>query len=350
MMNEIHINDIMSLAKRKVIPVSILIEVCYTCNEKCRHCFLDNHDEKGLMLSQYKTLFNQLVDAGTMFIILTGGEPFTRNDFMDIVREARRRYISVSIFTNGTLLTKKIIAELKSLFINEVHISLYGASSVTHDRITQIQGSFQKSVRAIKWLVECGVTTRIKSPLMKETVEEIESLKKLGHSLGAEIQFTSVITSKDDGDKCTKKLQMDDHQLENILKDSEVNPMSKQSVRFGDYSNCIPCDTVLNGGAIDPYGNVYPCNQMRVNGGNILNTPFGKIWQDSTIFQNLRNVKLKDLHACKHCELFEFCTRCPGLALLEDGDLLGCSLSAKRLATIRKRLGSYPIQRNIFSI
>ena len=337
MENEILVKDIMSLAKRKVVPVSILIEVCYTCNENCRHCFLNDHKEKGLPLNQYKNLFKQLVEAGTMFIILTGGEPFTRKDFMDIVREARRKRISVSIFTNGTLLTKEIVAELRSLFINEVHISLYGANAKTHDEITRVRGSFAKSIQAIKWLVEAGVTTRIKSPLMKRTVDDLDSLKKLSRKLGAEMQFTSVITAKDSGDKSIKQLQMNDYQLETVLRDFEVNPTSQESVRFGDYSNCVPCDTVFNGGAIDPYGNVYPCNQMRITGGNFLNTPFGKIWKDSVAFQDLRNTRLKDLPSCKCCELFEFCTRCPGLALLEDGDLFGCSLSAKR------------IQRHIFS-
>jgi MoaA/NifB/PqqE/SkfB family radical SAM enzyme len=91
MLGNIQIQDIMSLAKSKIIPVSILIEVCYICNERCNHCFLNSHKEKGLTLRQYKNLFAQMVDAGTMFVILTGGEPFTRPDFMDIVREARYR-------------------------------------------------------------------------------------------------------------------------------------------------------------------------------------------------------------------------------------------------------------------
>jgi len=349
MLHNIHIQDVMSLAKSKVIPVSILIEVCYTCNEKCTHCFLNSHKETGLTLKQYKKLFGQLVDAGTMFVILTGGEPFTRPDFMDIVRVARRERISVSIFTNGTLLTKEITAELKNLFINEVHISLYGANAATHDEITRIAGSFDKSIQGIKWLVESGITTRIKSPLMNTTVGELEAIKNLGHILGAEIQFTTVITAKDNGDKSTRQLQLNDEQLGAVLGDKDISPVSRNPVRFGDYSNCIPCDTVLNGGAIDPHGSVYPCNQMRISGGNVLDAPFGEIWRDSPVFQDLRKTRLKDLHSCKKCRLFQFCTRCPGLAALEDGDLAGCSTSAKQLAKIRRELQVYPTQRHIFS-
>ncbi|HED05508.1 MAG TPA: radical SAM protein [Ignavibacteria bacterium] len=349
MLGDIQIQDIMSLAKSKIIPVSILIEVCYTCNERCNHCFLNSHKEKGLTLKQYKKLFAQLVDAGTMFVILTGGEPFTRPDFMDIVREARRKRISVSIFTNGTLLTQEIITELKDLFVNEVHISLYGANATTHDEVTRIRGSFSKSVQSIKWLVESGITTRIKSPLMSGTVSELDDIKKLSHTLGTEIQFTTVITAKDNGDKSTRQLQLSDEQLKLVLADEEVSPISNESIRFGDYSRCIPCDTVLNGGAIDPYGNVYPCNQMRISGGNILKIPFGDIWKDSLVFQDLRKIRLEDLHSCKRCEFFQFCTRCPGLASLEDGNLVGCSTSAKQLAKIRKELQVFPTQRHIFS-
>jgi len=349
MLDKIQIQDLMSLAKCKIVPISILVEVCYTCNEKCNHCFLNSHKEAGLTLMQYKRLFEQLVDAGTMFVILTGGEPFTRPDFMDIVKEARRNRISVSIFTNGTLITKEIVLELRELFINEVHISLYGANSTTHDRITRTPGSFDRSTQSIKWLVDNGITTRIKSPLMNTTVSELGNIKNLGNILGANVQFTTVITAMDNGDKSTHQLQLNDEQLRVVLPDEDVGPISKESVRFGDCLECIPCDTVLNGGSIDPHGNVYPCNQMRINGGNILRTSFGEVWQNSPAFQDLRKTRLKDLHSCKQCELFQFCTRCPGLASLEDGDLIGCSTSAKQLARIRRELQVYPTQKHIFS-
>lgn len=89
MPNSIRIQDITILAKKLLVPISVLIEVCYTCNEKCIHCCVNEHKNIGLTLKQYEKLFDQMVSAGTFFVILTGGDPFTRKNFMDIVRAAR---------------------------------------------------------------------------------------------------------------------------------------------------------------------------------------------------------------------------------------------------------------------
>jgi len=350
MITDLSIKNITDLAKQKIVPVSMLVEVCHTCNEKCIHCCLDKHDSKGLQLHQYEKLFDQMVEVGTLFVILTGGEPFTRPDFMEIVKSARERHLSVTIFTNGILLTKKIIQELKKLFIQEVHISLYSASSETHDEITKTKGSFKKSVRALKWLAGAGITTRIKCPLMNKNCDDVDDLKKITKELKVDVQFTSVITSKNNGDGSTQLLRMTESQTKIALADSKIDKHSFAPINFSDHpENCVPCDVVFNGGSIDPYGNVFACNQLRVCGGNILKKPLVEIWKNSSEFQKIRNIRLKDLNQCVGCDLFKYCVRCPGLALLEDGNILGCSTIAKNNAIARKELGVYPGQTHIFT-
>lgn len=94
---------------------------------------------------------------------------------------------------------------------------------------------------------------------------------------------------------------------------------------------------------------MYVCNQWQDKGGNVLQSPFAEIWKNSIVFQRMRAGRLSDLNECKTCKLFQFCTRCPGLALLEDGDSSGCSSVAKLIAKERKRLTLYPKQSHIFS-
>ncbi len=350
MIADLSIGDITSLAKQKIVPVSMLVEVCHTCNENCVHCCLNEHKSKGLQFYQYEKLFDQMVEASTLFVILTGGEPFMRPDFMDMVRSAREHHLSVTIFTNGTLLTKKLIWELKKLFVQEVHVSLYSAFPEIHDGITKITGSFKKSLRALKWLVKAGITTRIKCPLMNKNISGVDNLKKLAKDLKVNLQFTSVITSKNDSDDSTQSLRMTREQTIIALADSKIDKHSHLPKNFSDHpEDCVPCDVVFNGGSIDPCGNVFVCNQLRICGGNILNKPLIDIWKHSLKFQKLRKIRLKDLWDCMVCELFKYCTRCPGLALLEDGNIFGCSTIAKNNATIRKELNVYPGQTHIFT-
>lgn len=260
MFNNIEIKDLILLAKKKVIPISVLIEVCYTCNEDCIHCCIDNHKKQGLSLKQYEKLFDQLVEAETFFITLTGGEAFIRPDFLEIVRAARKRRLSVTIFTNGTLLNSNIIRQLKSLYVHEIHISVYSAKPEIHDYITKKHGSFLKSVANIKELRKNNIDVKIKSPLMNITASCKNDLKKLAKDLNADIQFNAVITAKNNGDESTFDLRLTKKELKNVLLDTEVNPQSKHATYIQDNLNCIPCDTTFNGGSIDPDGNVYVCN------------------------------------------------------------------------------------------
>ncbi len=349
METELTLQDVTRRAKTRQIPISVLVEVCYTCNLQCRHCFLEERHTRGLTLQQYEAIFDQLVKAGTLFVILTGGEPFTRRDFMDIVRAARRRRLSVTIFTNGTLLNDSIISELKRLYVQEVHISVYGPDASSPDSITNVPGSFQRTVGSIKLLLAAGMRVRIKSPLMSQTATKYIELKRFAKDLGVPIQFTTVITAKNNGDATTHSLRLEQSQLETLVKDADVNEIGTAPVHFIDNLDCIPCEVVLNGGTIDPHGEVFACNQLRIPFGNVTQQEFGEIWANSPILNELRRVSLRDLPACKECDLFTFCTRCPGLAHLEDSDLFGCSSAARTIAEVRAACRIYPTQKHIFS-
>jgi len=346
---DIQLTEITALGKRKTLPSSVLVEVCYTCNENCIHCCLDNHSTSGLTLEQYSTLFDQMVQAGTFYVILTGGEPFTRADFMEIVESARKRRLSVTIFTNGTLITDQQIARLRELHIEEVHVSIYSADAETHDKVTRVPGSFIKSIRTIQRMLDSSITVRLKCPLMNITADGIEEIKKLASNLGVNIQYTAVITAKNDGSCATHRSRLTSEQLRAIIPDSDVFTQSSKPIYFRDDLDCIPCDTVFNGGSIDPDGNVYVCNQWRIVGGNVLDEPLGQIWKESPIFEHLRTIRLRDLKECATCELFQYCTRCPGLAYLEDGNMFGCSSVARSVAEERRRAGVYPTAVHIFS-
>lgn len=347
--NTIQLSDIAAQGKRSIIPISVLVEVCYTCNESCVHCCLGDHSTHGMTLDQYRSLFDQMVLAGTFYVILTGGEPFTRPDFMEIVRAARKRRLSVTIFTNGTLLTQQQIIDLRTLYVDEVHVSIYSADAGVHDSITKVPGSFDRSILAIQRMLAVGITVRIKCPLMRVAADGLSDIQQLASDLGIHVQYSAVITARNDGSTGTHACRLTGDQLRVALSDPAVISQGTEPIYFRENLDCIPCDTVFNAGAIDPEGNVYVCNQLRITGGNVLTQPLGQIWKESQAFQQLREIRLRHLKDCASCELFQYCTRCPGLALLEDGDILGCSSAARVVAEERRRAGVYPTEAHIFS-
>ena len=70
------------------------------------------------------------------------------------------------------------------------------------------------------------------------------------------------------------------------------------------------------------------CVALPIVCGNVRQTPFTRIWHDSRDMQKIRAVRVRDLPTCSSCTASAFCTRCPGQALVEDGDLYGPSSAA----------------------
>jgi len=95
------------------VPLKGSLELTLQCNLRCKHCYLDGvHDgipgEQELSTEEWYDILDQLADAGTLWLLMTGGEPFARSDFLDIYTYAKKRGFLITIFTNGTLITPEI--------------------------------------------------------------------------------------------------------------------------------------------------------------------------------------------------------------------------------------------------
>ena len=88
-------------------PISATIEVTRRCNLSCVHCYnnlpVDDRDARSreLSLEEYRRILGELAEAGTLWILFTGGEVFARSDFMEIYRDAKQKGFLITLFTNG---------------------------------------------------------------------------------------------------------------------------------------------------------------------------------------------------------------------------------------------------------
>jgi len=83
---------------------------------------------------------------------------------------------------------------------------------------------------------------------------------------------------------------------------------------------------------------VFACVQLPMPAGNLRTQRFGRIWEDAPALERIRNVRESQLPVCSKCEIRSYCERCPGLAWMEGGDLLGAYERACTLAEQKARL------------
>ncbi|MFC1679174.1 radical SAM protein, partial [Elusimicrobiota bacterium] len=185
-------SQVLAKAAKERIPFNVLVELNYSCNLRCVHCYVEDDRLKGaksdedLSADELEGVFRRLAKMGTMYLVFSGGEPLLRKDFMDIARRARRAGLLFKLFTNATLLGEEKVAELVELKPVAVEVSLHGPTAAVHEAITRRPGSFDKAVAAVRALVGKGVRVAIKTSFMRGNFDAFPAMKRLAGDLGAE--------------------------------------------------------------------------------------------------------------------------------------------------------------------
>ena len=168
---------------RDGIPVSGTFELTQRCNFNCEMCYV--HDCKQniapLSAEDWLSLAKQAKDAGTVFLLLTGGEPLLRDDFEYIYTSLVRMGFLVSINTNGSLLGKykKLFEELPPTRIN---VSLYGADNSTYSKICGNE-AFDKVLDSVKQMKELGISIRFNTIFTPENISDYQKILDISKNI-----------------------------------------------------------------------------------------------------------------------------------------------------------------------
>ena len=146
-------------SRRERLPMSCTFELTPTCNLRCHFCYVALDPYKGPYLStaQVYAVLDKLEEAGVLWMTLTGGEVLSRRDFPEIYRYARRKGFLVTVFSNATMVTERIVDLFREEPPFSVEVSIYGADAAHYEGVTGIPGSFSRFERGISLLQKAGV-------------------------------------------------------------------------------------------------------------------------------------------------------------------------------------------------
>jgi len=313
---------------KKRIPVDVSFELTHKCNLACGICYI-HHDAgaKELSTNEIKAILDRLAKEGSLFLTFTGGEPFLRDDLLEILDHAANNNFAVTLKTNGTLINESIAKRLKEFRLQEVHISLLGATAETHEKITGIKGSFEKAVHAIKLLKKEKIRVATMSVITRGYVGEVNRLQLLAEELKTDDStFTAYIFPKNNGDKAPLRYRLSDNELREffrILKHDEFNDdecmLQQLTEKEKEDDLFYSCTVGRNGFSINPYGKVMPCISLPMEIGDLKKQTVQEIIHSSKNNETIELIRLKNNRDCYHCEDRIGCLRCPGMAYLENG-------------------------------
>ncbi len=330
------------------------------CNLRCKHCYQSSYEDiSELSLEELKSIADEIDSALTIWkrkgrVAVTGGEPFVRKDFMEIMSylDKKQSISLISILTNGILVNKHI-EELKMLKkLHFIQISLEGGKE-KNDNVRG-KNTFDKIISCTKLLYENKISVRWMVTLHKNNVEDVPLIIDLALENNVDVLIFERVVPTGQG-KSMESIMLSPEELSNtydyICKRSDNIYESGGTLKIFKYRTIwiltdpkraendikIPfqnevgasCSIGMDSLCILPDATVLPCRRLPIPIGNLKTDTIFKIWYTSEILWKIRdkrNLKGK----CNSCEFVPRCGGCRAIAYALTGDYLAEDSQCKK--------------------
>ena len=314
------------------------------CNYRCAHCYQEEYASEELSwaeqlaaVAQFKTLLarRRQEAAGAPFkgqITVTGGEPFIREDFLDLLEVlARERHdFTFAILTNGSLIDGAMARRLKALRPRFVQVSIDGTEA-TNDRL-RCPGAYRKAVAALRALKAEGVPAIISFTAQRENWREFPAVARLACELGVNRVWSDRLIPCGSGAAFRDLLftpeetrayfeLMASARAEAARSFGRTDVALARALQFlvggGKPYHCAAGDSLVT---LQANGDVYPCRRMPIKAGNVRENTLEDIYYSSDLFFRLRD-RTTPARGCENCRHAAACgggLRCLSYAVYGD--------------------------------
>ena len=176
-------------AKTSRLPINGSLELLPLCNMNCDMCYVrlsrTEMEAQGRLrtLDEWLDIAEEMKKAGTLFLLLTGGEPLLYPDFKQLYLKLKEMGFIITINTNGTLIDEGWASFFGKQRPRRINITLYGADDRAYRDLCHYPGGFEKVIDAVKLLKEQGVDVKLSSSLTRANQHDIEQIIVLVENL-----------------------------------------------------------------------------------------------------------------------------------------------------------------------
>jgi radical SAM protein with 4Fe4S-binding SPASM domain len=322
------LESIMSRAAAMRQPVSGTFELTSRCNLGCGMCYIRHPASdrqarsRELSTGEWITIARESVDAGMVFLLLTGGEVFLRPDFFKIYDPLTTLGLHITLFTNGTLTTPEIARRLSERPPAQIEITVYGASPGTYESITAVPGSYKRCLEGIENLLTAGVKPVIKTTITKQNVRDLKAIEQMAHGWGLPFYAGWFISQRRDGVNC----DIDCYRSaasDAVALETEIRPLAFQRMDATENAANSPdrspffCNAGANSFVMGPAGEMNICIDLPFPAARPLECGFQQAWRQLQDFA----LSVPPASMCHLCSLQAYCLWCPARAFTEVGNL-----------------------------
>ena len=286
-------------------PICVYLNITSRCPNKCIYCNYPNLEAKKneeMTTAQILKLIDELAEAGTKRLQITGGEPMVRRDIGEVIDHAKKKKrIFTGISSSGIFIAERI-KEIKN--VNIIFLSLDGERDV-HDSIRG-KGSYDQVMRAIESMKDHNIRFWTTTVINRKNIDSVDDILGMAKSLGFTANFVLYYYVNDyDKDHLSPESVINDLALSDdenreiiqslIRKKKEGEPVGSSYNYFNYLLKWKDFGTVFSNEEIngvkcwaghlychvDPKGTVYPCgvSYWRVKGYSAVELGFKKAFE-----------------------------------------------------------------------
>ncbi len=342
-------------------PGLVYWEVTKACNYRCFMCYIEAGSPRANELSLEEGLeaIEKMKSAGVTVIIFTGGEPLSRkNKVIRWIEAASKSGIRSELFTNGSFITKETAARLKESGLGYARVSVQGGTKETHEYVTQIPGSWERTLEGLKNLIRVGIPTCMMMTTNKKNLPTLRTFIEDAIKLGCHgVRFGSLDMMGRGEDVLDLRLSpAEELMLWRFIDEAIVVYGDKIKIGFGAdinsekawgyyvtkpvtpypdatkdpsvymrYAKNSLCGVGVRAFGLTADGYISPCPALaELKMGHILKDDLLRVWEEGEYFHPFRNLIVEEYESCGECGLRYICAGgCRANAYHQTGSLIG---------------------------
>ena len=330
-------------AAQQGVPLSGTFELTPCCNMACKMCYVRMTKAEQEALSPLRTsqewigLGRIAKEKGMLYLLLTGGEPFLRQDFREIFQSLHHMGLILSINSNGTLINEETVEWLKQTPPSRINITLYGASDETYERLCGNPKGYTQVTNAIRLLKQAGISVKLNCSLTPHNASDVKQIFAFAQREGLIVQATSYMFPPLRRDESmvgfNDRFSPEDaaYHAANIARLMNGDKQFLERMKYGfppvpsDSEECmdigageeIRCRAGKCSFWVTWTGAFLPCGMMPVDGAsNVFAEGFETAWGHAR--QYVQSIRLPA--KCATCEARDTCKACAAMVYTESGD------------------------------
>ncbi|HLK34712.1 MAG TPA: TIGR04053 family radical SAM/SPASM domain-containing protein, partial [Terriglobales bacterium] len=329
----------------KQTPFIVIWEVTQACDLACVHCRASAQPRRHpleLSTADAYRLIDEVAALRAPVFVLTGGDPLKRPDIYQLVEYATSCGVRISLTPSATpLLTREALVRLQASGLARLAISLDGPTAAIHDAFRRVPGSYEWTLRAVRWAGEIALPAQINTTITRHNLAQLDDMIALLETLEIVLwsvfflvptgrgQSTDLITAEE-FEQVFEELYQTSLRVKFDIKSTEAQhyrrfllqkrtearrngvAMDEMAKVFGATSadGIGRAPRGINDGKgfvfISHLGEVFPSGFLPVSAGNVRRHSLADLYRNSPLFTALRdtaNLKGK----CGECEFREVC-------------------------------------------